>query len=67
MKDRVKEFFKSSEGKFATKRQASKYLNQYGSVYKAEQNIPMSFAKRLFVEIPATGKSLRKKVKKTNK
>lgn len=67
MKDRVKEFFKSSEGKFATKRQASKYLNQYGSVYKAEQNIPMSFSQRMFVEIPATPKSPNKKVKKSGK
>jgi hypothetical protein len=67
MKNRVNEFFKSSDGKFATKRQASKYLNQYGSVYKTEQNIPISFSKRTFVEIPPKGKSLRKKVKKSNK
>lgn len=68
MKNKVNDFFKSSEeGKFATKRQASKYLNQHGSVYKAEQNVPLSFSKRTFVEIPATGKSLRKKVKKSTK
>jgi hypothetical protein len=66
-KNRVLEFFKSSDGKFATKRQASKYLNQYGSVYKTEQNIPMSFSQRTFKDIPATPKSPNKKVKKAGK
>jgi len=33
-------------GKFETKRQASKYLNHYGKVWKLEHNINLSAPKR---------------------
>jgi hypothetical protein len=42
----VEKFYKSSDGKFETKRQASKYLNHYGSVWKKEHNIVLSAPKR---------------------
>jgi hypothetical protein len=45
-KNRVVEFYSSNKDKFKTKRQASKYLNKYGSVYKAEQGIPLEAPKR---------------------
>lgn len=66
-KNTVVTFFKSSDKNFSTKRQASKYLNQYGSVYKTEQGVPMSFSKRTFVENPSTPKSPNKTVKKIAK
>jgi hypothetical protein len=46
MKDRAVKLFKENEGKFKTKRQASKYLNGYGMVYKAERGIELSAPKR---------------------
>ena len=42
----VSKFYSSSDGKFKTKRQASKYLNHYGSVWKAEHNIELYAPKR---------------------
>lgn len=39
-------FFKENPDKFKTKRQASKYLNHYGKVWKEEHNIPMQAPKR---------------------
>lgn len=42
----VTKFFKENQEKFKTKRQASKYLNHYGSVWKAEHNIELSAPKR---------------------
>lgn len=33
-------------GKFETKRQVSKYLNNYGKVWKEEHNIPLTDPKR---------------------
>jgi hypothetical protein len=38
----VKEFFLNNKDKFKTKRQASKYLNHYGSVWKLEHSIPLT-------------------------
>ena len=49
MKDqtnRVVNFFKQNESKFGTKRQASKYLNHYGKVWKEEHGIPLTDKKR---------------------
>lgn len=40
------ELFKENPEKFKTKRQASKYLNHYGSVYKKEKGIDLSAPKR---------------------
>jgi hypothetical protein len=42
----VVKFFKENRDKFKTRRQASKYLNHYGSVWKAEHNIPLTDPKR---------------------
>ncbi len=42
----VVKFFKENEGKFGTKRQASKYLNHYGKVWKEEHGIPLTDPKR---------------------
>jgi hypothetical protein len=39
-------FFKENEAKFKTKRQASKYLNHYGKVWKEEHSIPLTDPKR---------------------
>ena len=66
-KNRVATFFKESEGKFTKKRQASKYLNEMGSVWKTEQNIPLTSAKRGTADVTPTPKSLTKKVKKGKK
>jgi hypothetical protein len=49
MKDhtnRVVNFFKENESKFTTKRQASKYLNHYGKVWKEEHDISLTDKKR---------------------
>ena len=43
----VEKFYRSSEGKFETKRQASKYLNHYGKVWKKEHGIELSAPKRV--------------------
>lgn len=43
---RVVNFYNENKDKFQTKRQASKYLNQHGHVWKAEQNIPLLDPKR---------------------
>jgi hypothetical protein len=40
------DLFKENPQKFKTKRQASKYLNHYGSVYKTEKGIDLSAPKR---------------------
>lgn len=42
---RVVKFFKEST-RFMSKRQASKYLNQMGHVWKAEHSIPLTDPKR---------------------
>lgn len=42
----VTKFFKENQGKFETKRQASKYLNHCGKVWKTEHNIELSAPKR---------------------
>ena len=42
----VVKFFKENLAKFKTRRQASKYLNHYGSVWKTEHNIPLTDPKR---------------------
>jgi hypothetical protein len=46
MEGRTKKFFESNKEKFDTKRQASKYLNHYGKVWKKEHGIEMSAPKR---------------------
>ena len=46
IKNRVVNYFKENSTKFATKRQASKYLNHYGKVWKEEHNIPLNAPKR---------------------
>ena len=43
---RVSKFYDENLEKFETKRQASKYLNHYGKVWKEEHNIPLSDPKR---------------------
>lgn len=54
---RVKKFFDESNGKFATRRQASKYLSGFGKIYKEEHDIPLTWSKRQpFVEMPLTKK-----------
>lgn len=54
---RVKKFFDESNGKFATRRQASKYLSGFGKAYKEEQNIPLTWSKRQpFSPMPLTAK-----------
>lgn len=63
-KDAVINFYNSSKDKFQTKRQASKYLNGYGTVYKTEHNIPMEYSTRLFQESVPTPKSMKIKKKK---
>lgn len=50
--NRVKTFFQENTGKFASKRQASKYLMGFGSVWKMEHNIPMEWGKRTLKENP---------------
>ena len=45
-KDRAKKFYEENSTKFTTKRQASKYLNHYGKVWKEEHNIPLNAPKR---------------------
>lgn len=42
----VRKFFNENRDKFETKRQASKYLNHYGKVWKEEHNIPLTDPKR---------------------
>lgn len=42
----VTKFFLENKTKFETKRQASKYLNHYGKVWKEEHNIPLTDPKR---------------------
>lgn len=44
--NRVNKFYAGMEAKFGTKRQASKYLNHYGKVWKQEQNIDLAEPKR---------------------
>ena len=42
----VNKFYKENPNKFETKRQASKYLNHYGKVWKTEHDIELSAPKR---------------------
>lgn len=56
-KNVVGNFFKESGDKFKTKRQASKYLNQYGTVYKTDKNVPLEYSKRTMLETTKTIKS----------
>lgn len=46
MEGRAAKFFEENKSKFKTKRQASKYLNGYGIVYKTEKGIELSAPKR---------------------
>jgi len=55
--NRVSKFYIENKDKFTSKRQASKYLNQYGNVWKTEQMIPLSYSKRTMVENPQPIKS----------
>lgn len=45
-KNYVARFFGENREKFKTRRQASKYLNHYGKVWKEEHNIPLTDPKR---------------------
>lgn len=65
-KNRVITFYNENKDKFTTRRQASKYLNEYGSVYKTEKNIPLSYSQRTLVEVSGSPKSS-KKVRKIKK
>lgn len=56
-KNAVANFYNSAKDRFQTKRQASKYLNQYGSVYKTEKQIPLEYSKRLMLEVTQSTKS----------
>lgn len=42
----VKNYFSENQSKFQTKRQASKYLNHYGRVWKEEHGIAITDPKR---------------------
>lgn len=44
--NRTVKFFKENQEKFKTRRQASKYLNHYGMVWKTEHNIPLTDPRR---------------------
>lgn len=66
-KNVVTKFYTENKEKFVTKRQASKYLNQYGKTYKEETGIPLD-ASRRGKDVPEkTPKSANKKVVKKNK
>lgn len=66
-KGAVTKFYNENKEKFGTKRQASKYLNQYGKLYKEETGIPLEASKR-GKEVPEkTPKSVNKKVVKKDK
>jgi len=43
---RVSKFYRENTERFGTKRQASKYLNQMGYIWKQEQGIPLTDPKR---------------------
>lgn len=43
----VTKFYKENPNKFETKRQASKYLNHYGKVWKKDHGIVLSAPKRV--------------------
>jgi len=45
-KDSAAKLYRENPKKFETKRQASKYLNHYGKVWKLEQGIPLTDPKR---------------------
>ena len=40
-----------------SKRQASKFINRFGSHYKISKGIPMEYSKRTMKEVPQTMKS----------
>lgn len=44
--NRARNLFKENPEKFPTKRSASKYLNRYGRIWKAEKGIDLSAPKR---------------------
>lgn len=44
--NRTVKFYKENQEKFKTRRQASKYLNHYGQVWKTEHNIPLTDPRR---------------------
>ena len=67
VKGAVKSFFDENKEKFGTKRQASKYLNEYGKVYKAERGIDLGAETRGNIVPTQTPKSATKKVKKIGK
>jgi hypothetical protein len=67
MHNKVNDFYNSNKEKFKTKRQASKYLNGFGSIYKEEQKVPLSYSKRTFVENVMSKISINKKINKGKK
>jgi hypothetical protein len=46
LEGRTKKFYEENRPRFSTRRQASKYLNHHGQVWKGEHNIPLSDPKR---------------------
>ena len=46
----VSKFFQENQAKFTKKRQASKYLQGFGSIWKKEHNIPMEYSTRTMLE-----------------
>jgi excinuclease UvrABC helicase subunit UvrB len=62
---KVKEFFASMVEKFKTKRQASKYLNKYGTEWNKEHEIdPKTVGKRVDKIVINTPRSHKNKNKK---
>lgn len=49
--NKVKKFFEENTTRFKTRRQASKFLMHFGSVYKAEHGIPMEWGKRTLAPV----------------
>lgn len=66
-KNAVRNFYNDNKEKFGTIRQASKFLNQYGKVYKEETKIDLAATTRGNVIPEQTPRSLKNKDKKKNK
>jgi hypothetical protein len=64
---KVREFFKENESKFGTKRQASKFLNKHGKVWKELQGIDLSAPKKGGEGVPPTPKSKKNRNKNKKK